>query len=73
MEAHMEIKCKWNSNFELTKERSHRKFIREILAWTMKPPHGLTRKCQKLSQFTSSWTHVSKAAPDESHQQQITA
>jgi hypothetical protein len=68
MEAQMKIECKWNSNFELTKEkRSHRNFVGEILTWTMKPHHCLTQKCQKLSQFVSSWTSTSKLAFDENH------
>ncbi len=62
MEAQMKVECKCNSNFELTKEKgSHRKFLGEILIWTMKPPHCLTQKCQNASEITFI----------ESHQQQI--
>jgi len=39
MEAQMEVECKWNFNFELIDERrNHRRFVGEILTWTMKPP-----------------------------------
>jgi hemerythrin len=72
MEAQMEIKSKGNSNFELKKEkRSHRNFVGEIFAWTMKPHNCSTQKCQKLNQFVSSWTLTSKVAPNESHQQEL--
>jgi hypothetical protein len=68
----MKVECKCNSNFELTKEKgSHRKFLGEILIWTMKPPHCLTQKCQKLSQFVNLCTHASEITFIESHQQQI--
>jgi hypothetical protein len=66
----MKFECKWNSNFELIEEKGiHRKFIGEMFTWTMKPPRFLTQKCQKLSQFPSSWTLASKVAFDDSHQQ----
>ncbi len=66
----MEIKCKCISNFELIEERgSHRKFVGELFTWTMKPPHCLTQKCQKFSQFASSWTLASKTTLNDSHQQ----
>jgi hypothetical protein len=71
----MELEWKWTSyNFECTKKKgSHRKLTKEVLTWTMNPPHCLTQKCQKLSQLSSSWTLASKPAPNESHQQQIRA
>jgi hypothetical protein len=55
MEAWMEIECKWNSNFGLTKEGgSYKNFIDEIFTSTMKPSHCLIQKCQKFGQFASS-------------------
>jgi len=73
IETLMEVKCKCNSNFELMKEkRSHRKFVGEILTWTMKT-HCLTQKCSKLNQFASSWTPASETAHDDNHQEQIIA
>jgi hypothetical protein len=64
-----EVEYKWNSNFESIKKKgNHRKFVEEIFTWTVKPPHCLTQKCQKLSQLPSSWTLASKITLDESHQ-----
>jgi hypothetical protein len=41
----MQVKCKWNSNFECKKSTSsHRKFVKEIFTWTMKPPHCTIKK-----------------------------
>jgi hypothetical protein len=37
------------------------------------PPHYLTWKCQKLSQFSNSWILASSTAPKEYHQHQIVA
>jgi hypothetical protein len=70
----MEMECRWNSNANgipiLNKERgNHRKFVGVMFTWIMKPPHYLTQKCQKLSQFASSWTLASEATLNDSHQQ----
>jgi hypothetical protein len=66
----MKVLWKWTSySFQCTKKKGrHRKFIEEVLTWTMKPPHCLTRKCQKLNQLLSTWTLASEPAPDDSHQ-----
>jgi len=68
----MEFKCKWNSSLECMEERRNcKKFAKEIFMWTMKPPHCLTWKCQKLSQLPSSWTLALEVTLNENHQQQI--
>jgi hypothetical protein len=60
----MELEWKWTSySFEYI--GSHRKFTKEIITWTLKPPHCLTQKCQKLNQLLSSWTPASKATLNE--------
>jgi len=35
------------------------------------PPHCLTQKCQKLNQFSNSWSLASSVAFEEYHQHRI--
>ncbi len=75
----MEVECRWNSNengipiLNKHKRKGDIGSLYEMFTWTMKPPHCLIRKCQKLSQFASSWTLAFETTPNDSHQQQIVA